>query len=189
MIFTLTYDGPLSASKSGSSAKHEIRRELHPQIKALWELPPLNNRQGAIDARATRNSDGDGTLLHTVGNRSFATLVSDKYYLRAKLHILVLRRDPPGNVLMHGGDIDNRLKTLFDALRRPQQAQEIPSAWEPSADENPLHCLLDDDRLVTRVDVDTAQWLVPGDSGNVRLIINVEVWTPSPTYWSLGVVN
>ncbi|MBQ0903582.1 hypothetical protein [Micromonospora sp. U21] len=187
MFFTLTYDGILRGSRSSAAVKHDIRRSLHPQLKALWQLPPLATRSEAIDTEAT--GGGAGRMVSTVGSHTFAALVNDVYHLRARLHILMLRRDSPGGLMTHGGDIDNRLKTLFDALQRPQHPQEIPADWHPSEDESPLHCLLGDDRLVTRVDVDTARWLMPGDPAEVRLVINVEVWTPSPTYWSLGVIG
>jgi hypothetical protein len=57
-------------------------------------------------------------------------------------------------------DINNRLKTLFDALRVPKK-QEIQKSWAPTTDERPLHCLLYDDQWITRVNVETAQLLEP----------------------------
>jgi hypothetical protein len=41
------------------------------------------------------------------------------------LNILFLRADIPGKVVQ-SGDIDNRLKTLFDALRMPQPTWKWP---------------------------------------------------------------
>lgn len=186
MFFTLTYDGTL-ASRGSATVKHQIRCALHPQLKALWQLPPLTVYPKSIDTEAT--GDGAGAMVSTVGGNSFAALVHDVYHLRARLRILMLRRESPGGLTMHGGDIDNRLKTLFDALQRPQRPQEIPAGWDPTEDERPLHCLLDDDRLITRVDVDTARWLVPGDPDEIRLVINVELWTHRPTMWSMAVIG
>ncbi len=186
MIFTLTYDGPIPFSSAKAQAKHAIRRALHPQLKALWASPPLVERRAAIDPEAT--GDGAGALLRTVDNKSFATLVSDTYHLRANLRIRMLQRDPQGGALIHSGDIDNRLKTVFDALRRPQSPQEIPDSWTPKSDEQPLHCLLDDDRLITRVEVETTRWLEPGDPSELRLIIDVELWTHRVTWWTIEIV-
>ncbi|MGI5178707.1 hypothetical protein ACQEVZ_20460 [Dactylosporangium sp. CA-152071] len=183
MIFTLTYDGPLSGSHRSASAKHHIRQALHPQLKALWRSEPLVSRKDSIDPGAT------GELLADVAGHGFAPLVHDHHHLRAKLQILMLRRDAPGGGIIHGGDIDNRLKTLLDGLQRPQHPQEIPSGWQPNEDERPLFCLLDDDRLVTRVDVDTARWLEPGDHEHVRLVITVNIWSPQMTYWSMGIAG
>ena len=39
--FTLTYEGPLAAN-GRSKLKHDIRRQLHPQLKELWAHPPLS---------------------------------------------------------------------------------------------------------------------------------------------------
>jgi hypothetical protein len=59
-----------------------------------------------------------------------------------------MRPDDPGAIVQRA-DIDNRLKTLFDALRCPANAQQIPDGWMPTPEDQPLHCLLDDDRLIT----------------------------------------
>jgi hypothetical protein len=186
MQFTLTYDGPLKAASRGSAAvKHAIRRQLHPQLKNLWTLPPLVHARSVIDPDPEKKESG--VAISTIGGREFASVVFDQFHLRAKLHVRMLRREPPG-ALTHGGDIDNRLKTLLDALHAPRHEQEIPTDWLPTPDEAPLHCLLEDDRQVTRVDVDTVRWLAPGPLDDVRLVIDVEVWTPSPTFWSLSVL-
>lgn len=52
------------------------------------------------------------------------------------------------------GDIDNRLKTLFDALRLPNQTNELVGYDNPAPDENPFFCLLEDDSLITHVSVE-----------------------------------
>lgn len=46
-------------------------------------------------------------------------LVREELGIAAALDILFLRRDAPGKIIGGGGDIDNRLKVLFDALRKP----------------------------------------------------------------------
>jgi len=55
----------------------------------------------------------------------FVPFVSKEYALACSLDILFLRRDDPGNLIKSGGDIDNRLKVLFDGLRMPQECGEI----------------------------------------------------------------
>jgi hypothetical protein len=57
------------------------------------------------------------------------------------LNILFLRRDAPGKVVSGDGDLDNRLKTLFDALRVPNTADGLPSPPEDGF--NPVFCLLE----------------------------------------------
>jgi hypothetical protein len=62
--------------------------------------------------------------------------------LACGLDILFLRRDMPGVPLIHsGGDIDNRLKTLFDALKIPESCAEIEN-YTKEADEDPFFVLL-----------------------------------------------
>lgn len=91
-----------------------------------------------------------------------------------KLDITLLRPGPFGQILAGGGDIDNRLKTLFDALQFPDENQ-VRTLDPPTADQNPFfHCLMEDDKLVSQVRVRTAQRLdVPSESKEVVLIIDV----------------
>lgn len=111
-----------------------------------------------------------------VGNRVFLPLVRDSFALRCGLKIKFLRKEEPGDFIYQGGDIDNRLKTLFDALAVPNVDQLVN---EPGVTcvSDPIHCLLEDDRLISSVEVETQKLLSrPGASKNeVRLIIDVDV--------------
>jgi hypothetical protein len=93
------------------------------------------------------------------------------------IDILFLRRDEPGNLLKSGGDIDNRLKVLFDGLRLPQTKDEVGDN-RPGVDEDPFYCLLEDDKLVTELKVTTDRLLVPLGNGqaenDVELILHVK---------------
>jgi hypothetical protein len=97
--------------------------------------------------------------------------VCSRVHLVADLDILLLRPEAPGNIVTTGGDIDNRLKTLLDALRVPS-VQEIPKDLMPREDEAPFHCLLEDDSLITSVRVQTDRLLEPtkGESEVVAII-------------------
>ena len=97
--------------------------------------------------------------------------------LIARLEITFLRPEEPGCLITKGGDIDNRLKTLFDALRIPNEANELPSRVTPQDDEMPIfYCLLESDSLVTSVSVATDRLLVQtGESDEVLLIIHTIV--------------
>ncbi len=183
MEFRLVYQGPLPASNGGKSRvkeKHAIRCELHKQLKGYWRIhPELRDRQsseeyaphnpGFIDQEITR---------YQVGTQFFLPLLTERRGLACALDILFLRRDAPGKVVTNQGDIDNRLKTLFDALRVPQNSDEIPRDWSPEEAEKPLYCLLDDDGIITTVKVTTDRLLTPmqGDesAGNVLLVIRVQ---------------
>lgn len=63
------------------------------------------------------------------------------------LDVKLLTRSRPG-VLNQDGDLDNRLKTLFDALRVPTLA-ELPANEKPTADEHLFYVLLEDDSSIT----------------------------------------
>jgi hypothetical protein len=93
------------------------------------------------------------------------------------LDILFLRRDGPGALVKSGGDIDNRVKVLFDALRMPQTCDEV-CGEKPAQDEEPFYCLLEDDKLISSVRVDTNWLLTPPSAGerihDVHLIIRVK---------------
>jgi hypothetical protein len=164
MEFTLVYQGPL---KSNGSVKEKqgIRRELHKQLAELWKQEPLAGhvREGnillehivvdgnpAIDPR---------TVIQEIGNFRFLPLVCAKLNLVAELNITFLRPEPPGRIVTQCGDIDNRLKTLFDALRMPREPNDIPKGDVPEAGENPFFCLLEDDNLITKVAVTTDRLL------------------------------
>jgi len=101
------------------------------------------------------------------------------------LRILFLRRDNPGHLIASGGDIDNRLKVLFDGLRMPDTVGEL-GALPLEADENPFFCLLEDDSLITSVTVTTDRLLIPQDTGerihDVYLVIHATVVNPSAVF-------
>ena len=50
----------------------------------------------------------------------------------------------PGALISQGGDIDNRVKTLLDALRMPSGDEE---ARAPSPGAGLLYCLMESDTL------------------------------------------
>ena len=189
MRFTLTYHGPLRGSGGGTAAhKHEVRRALHPQLSELWTHEPLQHKVPDWLAAEPPSDASDATALREVGGHLFAVLVQAPLKLVVELDILLLRPEDPGSIVQRA-DIDNRLKTLFDALRRPEVAQEIPTDWIPTAQERPLHCLLDDDRLITRVNVDTDRLLAPRCPEDVDLTIRVQLRALSPTWASVMLIS
>jgi hypothetical protein len=73
----------------------------------------------------------------------------------------------PGR-LITSGDIDNRLKTLFDSLRI---LGEVPAG--PTEDKKPFYVLLEDDKPITHISVETDTLLervgTEWDENDVRL--------------------
>ena len=179
MEFTLVYQGPLRANGS-KEEKQDIRREFHKQLAELWKQEPLSSRAQNSPV-LLKNVVTSGMLstdptsvMQRVNDFQFIPIVSSKLNLIAELNITFLRPEPPGCIVTQGGDIDNRLKTLFDAFRIPKESKEIPKGDTPGPSENPFYCLLEDDNLITKVAVRTDRLLKPcNDSSFVELLIAV----------------
>jgi hypothetical protein len=190
--------------------KHAIRRQFHGQLRRLWQtnrflsehkvwpkdyalFPPPDGVSSIADIPAKGTfywGGGPDTRIPLIEalaaqrqnnrfNYRFVPLVRDGIFLLCSLDILFLRRDIPGS-LIQAGDIDNRIKTLIDALRCPQSANEIPLGAEPRAGDDPFFCLLEDDKFVSHFAVETDTLLDPitdddADRRKVKLVITVEL--------------
>lgn len=220
MEFRLLYDGPLkSAQKGGTSGeKHAIRKAFHEQLRQLWEVnPDLKERSkphsilSAPPARGTPGQTGHTitmaaatprpSLIETLGNDfrrcgyRFVPLVNNHLRLTCDLDILLLWRDrlvPVGPT----GDIDNRLKTLFDALQIPQACADVDA---PTQNDEFLFVLLEDDNLITDVRVTTDRLLTtyvaaPGSGAShpenvVHLVLTVRVHPSVVLYGNLAFLS
>jgi len=172
MEFTLHYRGPLKPN-AGPKEKQELRSHFSEQLLELWKRKQSNVRRRLFRALPDL---WDEPYSKQVGLARFAALVTEGEL--AELEIVLLRPEPSGAIITGGGDIDNRLKTLLDALRMPGNADELPGHLrKPEGTENPQHrhlCLLEDDRLVTSISVRTHELLEPGmRPPTVVLIIHV----------------
>jgi hypothetical protein len=181
MEFRLTYKGKLPSVTSGDTRvahKHRIRKEIHKQLRYLWETHPNLAMPFA--------SLTDGSLyISKVADKyarcgfRFVPLVGEQSGVACALDILFLRRDFPGNMISHRGDIDNRIKVLFDALQVPDNCDQLPKGAAPDEGEDPMFCLLWDDRLITELKVTTDRLLTPpmeNESVNeVQLVIGVRI--------------
>jgi hypothetical protein len=165
MNFTLTYDGNLKAN-GDIKLKQEIRRIFHCQLQELW-------KGSSIDPSDPKSKN----LKTTIGKFTFLPLVSAGRNEVAELQIIMLRPgQPPGYIIGEGGDIDNRLKTLFDSLRMPKDNNEIPLDDKPADSEDPFFCLLEDDILIINLSVATDRLLEPCKSDSyVKLIIRIQI--------------
>jgi hypothetical protein len=116
------------------------------------------------------------------GGRSFIPLVRKSFALKCALKIIFLRQEEPGRIYQ-GGDIDNRLKTLLDALSVPPHPEHV--IGDDHLD-GPIYCLMEDDELITGIDVETHTLLSrPGASKHeVGLIITVDVRVTHPRYYN-----
>lgn len=159
MEFRLVYRGPLPAQGAGTGTsrvpeKHAIRRQIHAQMRELWKQIPV--LQPFVE---NPDQSGLATRFEKFGYLFFP-LVSKARGIACSLDILFLRRDNPGNLVRSGGDIDNRIKVLFDALRMPEYPEEVPG-FPPQNGERPFFCLLEDDDLITDVKITTDRLLQP----------------------------
>ena len=190
MEFTLHYRGPLKAAGSGRrrvNHKHELRAHFHNQLKQLWDQPPLNELKIQLNVQPGVSEDNSFAIRER-GLFRFVPLVDSRSYLVAELQITMLRPGPPGSIVTQTGDIDNRLKTLLDALRMPEALTDLPSGFAPTSDEDPFYCLLEDDRLITNIDIQTAQLLEPAlDESEVVLLIRVVTKATQPTINNLSI--
>jgi len=126
-------------------------------------------------------------FLRTVGPFTFVPLVNPRVDLIAELDIVLLRPEPPGSIITQSGDIDNRLKTLFDALRMPHNLAELPQGEAPAPDEPRFYVLLEDDNLIQHVAVRTDRLLEPTvDPLEVVLMIRVATKVTGATMDNLG---
>ncbi len=90
-------------------------------------------------------------------------------------------------MLIQSGDIDARLKTIFDALRLPKNLDEAGGVG-PQTDENPFFCLLEDDKLISEIKVTTDSLLLlpreremkPNDA---LLVIHAKLWPAKTSRW------
>ncbi len=180
MEFRLLYSGQvLGASKSDTRAylKHDIRRVFHPQLRRLWDInsyldhfartsPQLRDWLEEhpedlgckTDAEIRRMAiEGISRDWERAGYR-FVPLVTADLCLRCSLEILFLRSEETRTIVQRG-DLDAKLKTVFDALRMPVTVQEAGGVG-PEEDETPFYCLLEDDALISEVTVISDQLLV-----------------------------
>lgn len=200
MKFTLTFEGslPPSANKSKAEGVWRIREHFHPQFLDLWDSHPALK---TVMAQRLFPEAG-GTLLLTGGHHSsakrtkafasgsstrkmdlcapfekhgvnFVPLIRETFALHCGLKVIFLRKEPPGRVYQ-GGDLDGRLKTLVDALAMPQHKEQV---FKSETTPNPIYCLLEDDSMVSGLDVQSERLLTDQNHPKdyARLIIEVDV--------------
>jgi hypothetical protein len=213
MRFVLTYSGPLKSSQGDPNPnqtdrlaghKQAIRKQFHKQLKKLWatnkflrehevydDFSPVNPAEHAQRGAMWGNDKPKIPMAEAIANNyrengyRFVPLVRESLSLLCALDIQFLRNDYPGGIVW-AGDLDNRIKTLIDTLRRPKSGNELRGNETPTIDEDPFFCLLEDDKLVTALTVRTDTLLSPDigadkcsdkddEARRVLAIINVEI--------------
>lgn len=186
MEFRLTYEGPVRGSTGSSPRarhKQEIRKVFHHQLKRWWGVHPYL-KTAVLSHRRMGMVKPEVMLVNHLAKEyarcgyNFVPLVTPNLSLTCSIEILFLRPSMPGEV-MASGDLDNRLKTIFDALRMPTQQQELGGYDTPDDGETPFFCLLSDDKLISHIAVETDTLLEPtspgADDHDARLVIAVRL--------------
>jgi len=176
MHFRLLYNGPLKAGGKDQKHIHEIRKYLQPQLENLWKFPPLN-MPGTDKVTSAKIGHDDSPQDIKIAGRLYRPIVQSKINLLAELDILFLRPEPPGKMFNTTGDLDNRIKTLFDALKPPDPNQAIK--LDTTEDPTLFHVLLEDDALISGLHITTDR-LLPAphqtlSGGTVHLVVTVTI--------------
>ena len=181
MEFRLSYRGELKGN-GDPQHKHSLRRHFHAQLSELWKQAPLASRP---DLTAEPSLPNSVSLSMRLGAFRFVPLVSSKLHGVAELDVVMLRPGAPGKILKGGGDIDNRLKTLLDALKVPDN-NALPAGCSPQSGEDPFYCLLEDDKLVTAVRLEADRLLDAKNDREVLLLIWVHTKHTEAIWANLG---
>jgi hypothetical protein len=195
--------------------KHAIRRVFHTQLKKFWETnkflkdhkidpngwwskSPIPANQVGLPAFWGGGPEPEMLPLseaianmHRENGYRFVPLVREEFDLLCSLKILMLRRDFPLGSIIHAGDLDNRIKTLIDGLRRPRNGNELRGNENPAEGEDPFYVLLEDDDLVSGLTVETDMLFAPlangsNDEGDVKIVISVEIKPEHVTMFNLS---
>lgn len=176
--FRLTYRGPLKAASQSSTRRAEknaMRLVFNEQFAQMFPNDEL----------LMRHFGAGGLEKYERGIISYWPIVQKSMHMVCDLDILFLRRGVPGRIISSSGDLDNRIKVLFDALRVPTE-DEIRGLHDESRG---VVCLLEDDDLITGFRVTSDQLLEPQTAPHdheVHLIINVEIKLTKITEENMG---
>lgn len=196
MRFRLVYDGELKAAGNNSpraKEKWDLRKAFRPQLASLsithptmrgvaltmehhdpgsaWDKPETTHTVD-IDVTSPHDKTANALLRWVeIDGYQFVPLVRKSLELVCELDILFLRNDAPGSIVKSGGDLDNRIKTLFDGLRMPT----IDELQVDKPDTKPFWCLLEDDSLISSFTVRTDRLLTDPNRSPHRVMLIIEV--------------
>lgn len=177
MKFKLLYFGDVLINPK-KRAHHiaDIRMQFHPQLKKLLEHSPWAHLSNYMMPNATKSP----IATRHVGGVDFNPIITPNLRLLAELDIQLMHPHIVGEAR---SDIDNRIKTLLDGLRCPQNEHEIGENTPKNI--GPIYTLLDDDHLVTKISINTSHLLsdhmfnnmgsMNGDTVFVMIDVNVRV--------------
>lgn len=202
-------DAALSAKQIKiSNNKHLIRKRFHKQLKFLWANNPVLKRLQFCESCGISQDLVSHPSSLGIGNHKladvqqyivgqvpqftgfkFCPLVIEQFDLICSIDLLILRRMRNG--VFEGGDIDNRVKTIIDALKMPQQRSQLGDSDKSAPGEDPFYVLLRDDSLINGFSVETDMLLREESHGDedhrmCKVIVSVELRPNSPTMFNLA---
>lgn len=183
MEFYLKYQGELK-SNACPKDKHTLRKHFHKQLKCLFETNEIF--RDCNNWSLTPPDDPEKNMYCIIQKDSFkfAPIISSKLFLLAKLDITILWPDLPGQIVGNG-DIDNKLKTLFDALSCPPHNNQL-TGLAPDKDEEPFYCLLEDDRLIQNLNVRTHTLLEGKNNKELFVLLHVKTQYTKVVWGNIG---
>ena len=129
MRFRLLYEGPLRGNRRRSEEKDRIRLVFSRQLQQLWtDYLPLSSLRREAEHYSARE----------VGGRFFLPMAIKSLTFRCEVDILIL--SPSRDLgIIRNADIDNRVKTLIDALRLPTQRSEVSQVICENTVDHPVY--------------------------------------------------
>jgi hypothetical protein len=211
MKLTLRYTGELT-SNGGPAEQHSIRKILHIQLVRYWEtdsrLREIYKNIKSLQVAALgphSRFDVSRPIIgiekffwrYPLAGYNFVPLTPGIRECHCHLSIRLYRSMADDSIIFNGGDIDNRLKTFFDGLQVPQKAENVPV--NASAGRNPddwpaTMCLLDNDRSITKLFIESIRLLTPipenckRPQNYVEMDIDIEVVPVIPMSGSLDLL-
>jgi len=179
MRFVLSYDGPLPSTGNSYGKKWiaklphiwKIRNAIHPQIEQVFKTHP------AFTSTNTNRSRAAWGILNqpiSVGAAQFYAIARSKLHLKCELDVDILVNHDLASIVNNAGDLDNRIKTLLDALRVPAAPQEIQGHMPTNIVD--YCCLLENDILISALRIETFRnTAAPLTAGADHVRLNIKV--------------
>jgi hypothetical protein len=200
---SLTYRGPLpSATREDkkSDRKHLIRMQFSEQLAEVWQREPILQffrdkltLVPVVNRRPEVPPSLPGMNPHYLAEMcgfKWIPLITRTNGLACHLDILLKRRSDPGEIIVSsddGGDLDNRLKILFDALRMPLSTSEVPgNMWGGGAE---AFALLEDDSLISKLTIEARRLNTKPDDSQGADYVEVDINVALKTIRSNGLVS
>lgn len=167
MHITLTYKGQIQGNSRKQSDVWRLRKSFHDQLSKLRQTEQFDYVEKYSDpGSATPN----GYIGIDVSGSRFIPFVTSKMRTRCSLYVRILRGIRQYNPVLGNVDLDNRIKTLIDALRSPQQAGELRDL-----DTAVRFVLLEDDSLIDGITVKSDHYLAEDDESVVLAVVTANI--------------